>query len=240
LTTWLWEEGRVVGLEGEYWHSTSNGSEFGVLIGSGWGPDRAGILLGQRGWVMSDWIAGVNSDLPLLGPAGSTNVFDEKDGRPAVYLSIHAGALDGMVQARAGYFDNIADLGEEGAWETRYGVGAVGLQPLAGLDLLVQGLIGRTATRADRLESTFSTVYPLISYRYRSHRVTARYDHFRIDSTDGPPSTRERGNAVTLAYLYEFWLRHRLAAEYIWIDSERPGSSDLSDNSWQLSYRFRY
>jgi hypothetical protein len=242
LTTWLWEEGRVVGLEGEWWRTLENEIQIGALFGAGWGPDRAGILLAQRGWVMSDWMSGVNSDLKLLGPAGSAHVFDEKDGRPAIYFSVHGSDPKGILHARLGYFDNIADLGHEGAWETRYGVGSIGLQPLAGLDLLVQGLVGRTATRANLFESTIASVFPLISYRYRSHRLTLRYDHFRVDDDDGAPSTHERGNAVTIAYLFEFWLRHRVAVEYIWIDSERRAgeSSDPSDNGWQLSYRFRY
>jgi hypothetical protein len=241
LTTWLWEEGRVVGLEGEWWHALESDAEVGAIFGAGWGPDRAGILLAQRGWVMSDWISGVNSNLPLIGPAGETAVFDENDGRPAIYFSAHGSNANRVVHVRLGYFDNLGDLGSEGVWETRYGTASLGLQPLTGLDLLIQGLVGHTTTRTNRFESTVGAVYPLISYRYRSHRVTVRYDHFRVHDDDGAPSTHEKGNAVTVGYLYEFWLRHRIGVEYIWIDSERAGeSSDPSDNCWQLSYRFRY
>lgn len=241
LTTWLWEEGRVVGVEGEWWHTLQNQSEIGALFGTGWGPDQMGILLAQRGWVMSDWLSGINSKLPLLGPAGDTHVFDEIDGRPAIYGAVHAEDAHRILHARFGYFDNLGDLSDEGVWETRYGTASLGIQPVPGLDLLIQALVGRTATRTNRFESTISAVYPLVSYRYRGHRCTVRYDHFRVDDDDSSPSTHERGNAVTVAYMFEFWLRHRVAVEYVWIDSERAGEpTDPSDNGWQLSYRFRY
>jgi hypothetical protein len=241
LTTWLWEEGRVVGIEAEWWRTLANTAAVSALAGTGWGPDRAGILLAQRGWVLSDWQSGVNSEMPLLGPARRVDVFDERDGRPAVYFSLHARDPNRIIHVWIGYVDNIGDLDSNGVWETRYGTAALGIQPLPGFDLLIQGLIGTTTTRANDLDSTISAVYPLLSYRYRSHRVSARYDHFRVDDNDGAPSTEERGNAFTIAYLYEFWLRHRLAFEYVWVDSERAGNpSDPSDNGWQLSYRFRY
>jgi hypothetical protein len=242
LTTWIWEEGRVAGAEGEWWHESNGGTRLGALFGGGWGPDQAGILLAQRGWVLSDRLSGVNSSLPLPGAAGETDVFDELDGRPAIYFGVHASDPRRIVNVRMGYFDNLGDGSTTGVWETRYGTGAIGLQPLDGLDVLLQGLLGRTSTRTNRFQSTVSAWFPLVSYRYRTHRLTVRYDHFRIDDDDGPPATRERGHAVTATYAFEIGLRHRLAFEYVWVDSERPekSSPDPSDNQWQLSYRFRY
>jgi hypothetical protein len=242
LTTWIWEEGRVVGAEGEWWHESRGGTRLGALFGGGWGPDLAGILLAQRGWVLSDRLSGVNSSLPLLGPAGETDVFDELDGRPAIYFGAHAADPRRIVHLRAGYFDNLGDTSHTGVWEARYGTVAVGIQPLDGLEILLQGLLGRTSTQTNRFKSTFSAWFPLVSYRYRAHRLTVRYDHFRIDDDDGPPSTRERGHAVTTAYAFEISLRHRVGVEYMWVDSERPekSSPDPSDNQWQVSYRFRY
>jgi hypothetical protein len=242
LTTWIWEEGRVVGAEGEWWHESHGGTRIGALFGGGWGPDQAGILLAQRGWVLSDRPSGINSSLPLLGPAGEADVFDELDGRPAIYFAMHAADPRRIVQIRAGYFDNLGDDSTTGVWEARYGTGAVGIQPIDGLDILLQGLLGRTSTRTNRFKSTISAWFPLVSYRYRAHRVAVRYDHFRIDDDDGFPPTRERGHAITAAYTFEVGLRHAFGVEYVWADSERPekSSPDPNDNQWQLSYRFRY
>jgi hypothetical protein len=242
LDSWLWEEGRLLGLQGEWWRPVAAEGELSVFAGLGWGPDQQGVLLAQRGWILSDYLSGINSVLPLPAPAYGTAVFDERDGRPALYAGVnvrdpwHVGAL------RLGYYDNLGDLAVDGVWETRYGIAGVALQPLPGLDILFQYLIGKTAKRSPAFDSTVQALYPLVSYRWRGFRVTARYDDFRVDdnSASGPP-TRERGHAWTFAALFEFWLRHRVGFEYILVDSERAASPpDPSDDGWQLSYRFRY
>jgi hypothetical protein len=85
-------------------------------------------------------------------------------------------------------------------------------------------------------------MYALLSYRYRGHRVTARYDEFHVGDEDHGNSTREDGSGVTFGYAYEWGLRNRVAFEYVWLDSERPGAAhpEPDQDGWQLSYRFRY
>ena len=242
LDTWLWEEGRVLGLEGEWWRTSQSGWETSVFGGAGWGPDQQGILLAKRGWVLSDWLAGINSVMPLPG-GGVTNEFDELDGRPALYADASARDPWKIGELRVGYFDNLGDLSVKGVWATRYGTAGVALSPLPGLDVLFQYLIGTTETRGKAFDCTVQSFYPLLTYRWRQHRLSVRYDNFRVQDDDhAPPYARQRGNAVTVAYLFEFWLRHRLGVEYISVDSHRPNRAapDPSDDAWQLSYRIRY
>lgn len=242
LSTWLWEEGRVLGVEADWWTTTANDTALGAYAGAGWGPDQQGILLARRGWVLSDWLAGMNSSLPLPG-GGRTNEFDERDGRPALYAGGRVRDPWRFGELRAGYFDNLGDLSVEGVWETRYATAGVALAPLPGLDVLFQYLIGTTANRTNGFNDTVQAFYPLVSYRWRGHRLSVRYDNFRVqDDAAGAPFDRERGWAVTVAYLFEFWLRHRLAVEYVTVDSYRPdrAAPDPSDDLWQVSYRFRY
>lgn len=242
LNTWLWEEGRLLGFEGGWWTPLAGEGEINLFAGAGWGPDLQGILLDQRGWVLSDFLAGINSQLPLPAPGKSFNEFDERDGRPALYAGAnlrdpwHIGLL------RLAYYDNLGNLSVPGVWETRYGVVGFAVEPLPGLDVIFQYLYGTTAARTTPYDSTVQALYPLISYRFRGHRVSARYDDFRVDD-DNPygPSTRERGHAWTFAYLFEFWLRHRIGFEYLIVDSDRAaGPADPDDEGFQLSYRFRY
>jgi hypothetical protein len=240
LTSWLWEEGRVLGLEGHWWHVTPEDAEVAGFAGLGWGPDQQGILLARRGWVLSDFLSGANSKLPLLDGGGFTEVFDERDGRPALYAGGSVSDPWKIGSAHVGYFDNLGDLAVKGVWETRYGVAGVALQPVRGLDVTVQMLYGKTAVRGSMLASTVSAFYPVISYRWREHRVSFRYDDFRVRDDDGGADTDETGHAYTVAYLFEFWLRHRLAFEYVWVDSDRAGTGVPGDDGWQLSYRFRY
>ena len=74
-------------------------------------------------------------------------------------------------------------------------------------------------------------------------RLSARYDVFRVHDQDGAPRfSEERGDGVTLAYLFEFGLHHRVGFEYIFAHSHHPSflGPDPSDDSWQLSYRYRF
>ena len=239
LTSWLWEEGRVLGAEAAWWHREDGGPEVAAFAGAGWGPDQQGILLARRGWVLSDFLSGANSELPLPG-GGTTTVFDERDGRPAVYAGASLHDPWQIGSAHVGYWDNLGDLAVAGVWETRFGVGGVALAPAPGLDLTVQMLYGTTTTRGAALASTIRAFYPILSYRWREHRVSFRYDDFAVRDDDGGTATDERGTAYTVAYLFEFRLRHRVAFEYVWVDAERAGAGVPGDDGWQLSYRFRY
>jgi hypothetical protein len=236
LNTWLWEEGRVLGLEGEWW-GTVRDWEVSAFGGAGWGPDRQGILLAQRGWVLSDWLAGENSTMVLPSPGAVTHEFDERDGRPALYTGLDLRDPWKVGDLRFGYYDNLGNLAVAGVWETRFGVAGIAVQPLPGLDLIFQYLIGKTTTRAAPINYTIQALYPLVSYRWRSHRLTVRYDNFRVEDNDA-----KSGEAVTIAYLFEFWLRHRLAFEYIRVDSHGASASQPEPlgNELQVSYRFRY
>jgi hypothetical protein len=240
LNSWLWEDGRLLGLEGEWWRTTASDIELDGFAGMGWGPDQLGILLARRGWVLSDFLSGINSAFPIPGSDYVGHVFDERDGRPALYAGGSIRDPWKIGTFRAGYYDNLGNLAVTGVWETRYATAGVALQPLAGLDIIFQYLIGSTTTRTAALSSNIQAFYPLISYRWRAHRVAFRYDDFRVDDEDGPPSTAQHGHAFTVSYLFEFWRRHRVGFEYITVSSTRAGVSPPGDDGWQVSYRFRY
>ncbi len=243
LNTWLWEEVHQVGLEAEWWRITSAGVRVGILGGAGFGPDQMARLLAPRGWVLSDYQSGINSDLPHT-PRGTpdTSVFDERDNRPALYSRVSLSDTQNRGELSLGYYDNMGDQATRGVWRTRFGtVGAV-LHPHANIDLLAQYLGGSAQSRAGNCDILLHAFYLLASFHYREHRLSVRYDSFRTDDTDGPPAYREHGDAFTLAYLFSFGLSHRIGFEYMFLHSHRtqPVRSDPSDGGWQLSYRFRY
>jgi hypothetical protein len=242
LSSWLWEDGRILGLEGEWWRAADDAGRFGVFGGLGWGPDQNGILLAQRGWILTDRLNGINTTVPLPMDDRYVHGFDERDGRPAIYVGIAAADPWHIGEARLTYFDNLGDTAVRGVWEGRFGTAGFKAEPVPGLSVLFQYLGAYTTTATGAFESEMNAWYTLLSYRYRGHRLTVRYDDFAVHDEDGPPSTRERGRAVTVAYLFELGLRHRIGFEYVWIDSERPTSTspDPADDGWQVSYRFRY
>ena len=190
--------------------------------------------------MLGDGLSGLNSDLPL--PNGTrTDIFDERDDRPAAYALVTLGDPAERVALKVGYFDNRGDQNADGSWNTHFTtVGAV-LHPLPNLDLVVQYLDGEAGARHDQRQLAASVlcaavVSPSIASREFATTTSA--------STifDGGNSTEERGDGITAAYAFEWGLRHRIGVEYTWLDSKRPGStpSERSHDGWQPSYRFRY
>jgi hypothetical protein len=241
LNSWLWEEISVAGLEGEWWHEWDDGPRLGIVVGAGYGPDLLGRLLALRGWAMGDGLSGVNSHLPV--PNGTrTDIFHEEDHRPAAYTWITLGDAKERATLRAGYFDNMGDQDTAGVWHTRLGTAGAILHPLPRIDLVVQYLRGEAHVRTPSNDSSLRAFYGLLSYHHKRHRFTIRYDEFRVKDLDGGNPTGESGDGITAAYMYEWGLRHRVAVEYIWLDSTRPASAtpEPSQDGWQLSYRFRY
>jgi hypothetical protein len=190
---------------------------------------------------MGDGLSGVNSHLPV--PNGTrTDIFHEEDHRPAAYTWITLGDAKERATLRAGYFDNMGDQDTAGVWHTRLGTAGAILHPLPRIDLVVQYLRGEAHVRTPSNDSSLRAFYGLLSYHHKRHRFTIRYDEFRVKDLDGGNPTGESGDGITAAYMYEWGLRHRVAVEYIWLDSTRPASAtpEPSQDGWQLSYRFRY
>ena len=241
LNSWLWEDMSLAGIEAEWWRDTEDGLRLGMLAGIGYGPDLFGRLLALRGWVIGDTVGGLNGDLPL--PNGTrTDIFDERDDRPAAYTWFTLGDVAERATVKLGFLDNFGDQDEEGVWHTRlWTVGTV-LHPYSSLDLVVQYLRGKARVRTPSNDSDLRSFYALISQRYGDHRFSLRYDDFRVDDLDGGNDTSERGDGVTAAWFYQWGLRHRLGLEYTWLDSRRPEHSplELSSDGWQVSYRLRY
>ncbi|HVY81872.1 MAG TPA: hypothetical protein VG994_12870 [Steroidobacteraceae bacterium] len=242
LTSWLWEDTSFAGIEGEWWHATRSGIRLGALAGVAWGPDQFGRLLALRGWAMGDGLSGLNSDLALPNRTERTDIFNERDGRPAAYTRLTLSDAQEIATLMLGYFDNRGDERESGVWRTHFSTVGLTLHPHANVDVLAQYLDGTAHVATPNNDSSLRAYYGLVSFHTQRQRVSVRYDDFRLHDLDGPPNTAENGHAVTLTYQYQFGLRHRLAAEYIWMQSHRVASpfTNPTPDGWQLSYRYRY
>jgi hypothetical protein len=191
---------------------------------------------------MGDGLSGYNSTLALPGRTDRTDVFDERDDRPAAYTWLTLSDEQEIAILKVGYFDNRGDENEPGVWHTHFSTVGVTLHPHPSIDVLAQYLDGIARVRQPNNDSSLRAYYGLVSYHSQRQRVSVRYDNFRLHDLDGPPITTEDGHAVTLAYQYQLGLRHRVAAEYIWLDSHRvaSGFANPTPDGWQLSYRYRY
>jgi len=241
LNSWLWEDANLAGLEGEVWRELSH-LKVGAIVGAGYGPDRMARLLALRGWAMGDGISGFNTDLPLPNRTERQDVFDERDHRPAVYTWLTVSDRDEVAALKLGYFDNRGDQKTDGVWHTKFSVVGLELHPHPHLDVLAQYLDGTAHVAAPANDSGLHAWFAMASWHQSEHRISARYDSFRIRDLDGGPLTRDNGDAVTVSWQWQWALRHRVAFEHIWLNSRRPASgvADPTPEGWQLSYRFRY
>jgi len=243
LNSWLWEDISLAGVEGEWWHTTRSGIKLGALAGAGYGADQTARLLALRGWVLGDTIGGINGNLALPNRGERTDIFNERDQRPAVYGWLTAGDEGEIVSLKLGWMDNRGDESAPGVWHTHFTTVGLVLHPIPHIDLIAQYLDGVARVASPPNDSSFCAYYTLASYHYKQHRVSLRYDQFRVHDLDGgPSSTNEHGDAVTAAYRVQFGLRHRVAFEHIWMYSHRnvTGSLNPTPDGWQISYRFRY
>ena len=241
LNSWLWEELSVGGVEAEWFREPHEGLKVSVIAGAGYGPDQLGRLLALRGWTMGDGLSGVNTDLQLSNGT-RTDIFDEMDHRPAAYTCITLSDTDGRGAIKLGYFDNFGDQKTSGVWHTRLANVGVTFSPLPKLDVIVQYLRGKALIGDKINDSSLRAFYAMLSAHHQRHRVSVRYDEFRINDLDGGNLTAEHGDALTFGYAYEWGLRQRIALEYIRLKNDRQARAqpEPTQDSVQLSYRFRY
>ena len=243
LTSWLWEDISLIGVEGEWWHATDSGVRLGALVGAGYGGDQIGRLLALRGFAMGDVIGGANGDLALPTGTQRTDIFNERDHRPAMYgwLTLSDGSETAAL--KLGYIDNLGNADHSGVWHTHFNTVGLVLHLPERIDVLAQYLDGVARVRTPPNDSAVSAYYVLLSHHFGGQRLSVRYDSFRVHDLDGgPSSTNEHGHAVTGAYLVQFGLRNQVAFEYIWLNSHRDATGALNPtpDGWQISYRFRY
>jgi hypothetical protein len=243
LNSWLWEDIRLTGLEGEWWHAAPSGLRLEALAGAGYGGDQVGRLLALRGWVLGDTMGGINGSLALPGRPDRADIFNERDQRPAVYALLSCADEHETAALRLGYFDNLGDQYDSGVWRTHFTTVGLTLHLPARVDVLAQYLDGVATVHSPPNDSQLSAYYVLVSHHYKQQRLSVRYDAFRVHDLDGGPvSTSERGHALTAAYQLQFGLRQRVAVEYTWMNSHRDatGVSNPTPEGWQVSYRFWY
>lgn len=243
LNSWLWEDISLLGAEGEWWHTTDGGLRLGALIGAGYGGDQIGRLLALRGWAMGDVIGGANGDLALPNGNQRTDIFVERDHRPALYSWLSLADEGETAALKLGVFDNLGNEDHSGVWHTRFSTVALLFHLPARVDVLAQYLDGTARVRTPPNSSAVSAYYVLVSHHFQTQRLSVRYDSFRVHDLDGgPSSTNERGHAVTAAYTTQIGLRWQVALEYIWMSSHRDltGTLNPTPDGWQMSLRFRY
>lgn len=256
LNTWLGEEFRTIGVEGEArWLGASSGY-FGdvalVAAAYGWN-DPAGVLLATRGFALSDRTSG------LFGSLGRTpyGFFREIDHRPGYYSGLSWRHHD-TFELRALYYDNRGNPAAtaadgDGAWRTHFWSYGARLEPANHWTLLAQYMDGETtigpdSAGPDQFNMTFHAGFALASFDWGPQLLTARYDDFGTNQYSGfyGPPADQAGHSWTLAWGYDLTEHWQLFVEGIRVTSSFPPRVSVGepparvDSQLQASVRYRF
>jgi len=247
VNTWIGEELRPFGAEWTLQRRIGEpGSphEISAHAGAFFGNDPAGSLLAWKGWSLHDRQSRVNDELPLaplpqLQPgtmfalqAPYVEPWREVDGRAGYYVGAdwrYRRRLDLALE----HYDNRANPTEiedgQYAWHTRFEQLAVQIELPAGLGLLAQWMTGSTVmgpvlVTAHAVDTDFRARYVLLTKAVNKHRLSVRYDDFRVVDLDLVPNddNSDSGHAWTVAYRYRGSDRWSLGAEWLEIRSWHP------------------
>jgi hypothetical protein len=233
ISTWIGEEVRTVGLEGQVdWLGTRMGHSFdlqftGALFG--WN-DPAGTMLALNGFVFSD------RQTTLFGRVGKFSgdedepkreLFHEMDHRPGYYAGGQLKYLDRAV-LNVLHYDNRADPTvyveklENWAWDTTFDAAALRVETPGRWTVLLQWLDGRTVIVPNgfHLQWDFNSRSALVARNFGRHMVSARYDTFQIDMGRGSSPGNEDGHAWTAAYSLEPGDNWRFVLEWLRVRSD--------------------
>lgn len=232
INTWLGEELRTIGVEGQLdWlgSRTGHGFDLGLTGGLFGFNDPAGAVVAERGFALGD------RQTTLFGrvgsrksaPLGSEELFHEIDGHAGYYAGVEARYFDRVV-ARALHYDNRADPTafdsaiQDFAWQTHFNSAGLRVEGAGGWTAVVQWLDGETYINPGGrdLGWPFRARFALVSRQVGHHRLSVRYDSFAVDSDTPGGYGEQHGHAWTAAYAFEPDTHWRIALEWLRVRSD--------------------
>jgi hypothetical protein len=234
ISTWLGEELRTVGLEGQLeWLGTRTGHSFDLELTAalfGWN-DPAGTMLAQHGFAFDDRAT------TLFGRAGerregtaprNNELFHEIDGRAGFYVGGQVRYLDRAI-LNVLHYDNRADPTayapslRDFAWQTQFDAAALRVETARDWTLLVQWLQGDTyiAPGGRWLGWEYASRSAMLAKSVGPHRLAVRYDDFEVRFERNPSGPgNEDGHAWTVAYAFERGETWRFMLEWLRVTSD--------------------
>lgn len=260
ISTWIGEELRTVGLEGQIdWLGTRLGHSFDLELTAalfGWN-DPAGTQMAAHGWAVHD------RQTTLFGRVGARQpdpalakkeLFAEIDHRPGYYVGAQARYLDRAILDVL-HYDNRADPKvfepalRDFAWLTEFDAAGLRIETGNGWTALLQALDGDTfiAPGGFWLSWEYDSQSALVAKRHGAHMLALRYDRFAVQfqDDDSLPGS-EDGHAFTLAWSWDRGGPWRFALEWLRVKSDVPARAALlaeapmaTETKLEFSARYR-
>jgi hypothetical protein len=230
LNTWLAEEIRALGIEGEVeWLGTRLGHSVDVaLIGAvfGWN-DPAGVLIANHGFALNDHQTPLFARVGQRGAAvmPGREVFHEMDDRPGYYVAGRVRYFDRVALSLL-HYDNRADPTvfdaqlDDFAWETQFDTAGVRIESQRGWTGIVEWLGGETVIAPGPwIRWDFEAWSALLARKLGPHLLSLRRDEFYVRLLPWTDPGNEDGDAWTVAYSYERGERWRFMLEWLRVSS---------------------
>lgn len=235
INSWIGEEMRVVGVEASLFSpGRSRRSPWSwELTGAVYGAnDPIGTLLAWRGFSMQDRqslhhdrvqfaeLPSVTTEPRFLAPTWA-EPFHEIDNRLGGYVGAHL-RYSSTSDLRVYHYDNRGDPLDlnrirQYAWDTPFTSIALRHNLTANTRLLAQWMGGSSEMGPELVGIDFDSYYVMLSHRRGKHRVSARYDNWRVQEDDLLPEdpNASDGEGVTLAWRYDVSRRWQVGFEYV-------------------------
>ena len=260
IDSWLAEEVRTLGAEGQLdWLGSRTGHDFdlGAVAGVfGW-DDGAGAALAGGGFTLTDrqTVLWGRIGQPGVPPLHAAEPFRQMDGNAGAYGGLEARYLDRVV-LRFLRYDNNANPGAVDAvthtvaWNTSFDSAGLRVDGGNGWTGIIQWLKGATYISPQGVYERwpFRASYVLLSKRFGSQTLSARYDKFEVDdasAADGEDDGWQKGHAFTLAYIYQPGPRWRYTLEWLHAVSTSYNREEYEDgppmaSQTQVQFAIRY
>lgn len=233
INSWIGEELRVAGVEGSLFSAGRNRrSPFSweITAGAFKGNDTLGTLLSWRGFAMHDRQSLHNdkvvfADYPTVNdPEGIfhpsyVEPFHELDGRIGFYLGGHLNYFK-RTQLRYYYYDNQANPTVVNhqrlyAWRTKFHSLAFSHDITPATRFISQWLSGSSHMGERFVYINFDAWYMMLSHKMNDHRLSIRYDNFKVKEDDifVHDLNNSDGSGLTLAWRYKVNANWQLGLE---------------------------
>ena len=243
IDSWLAEEVRTIGAEAQLdWLGSRTGHDFdlGAVAGVfGW-DDGAGAVLADGGFTLTDrqTVLWGRVGQPGVPPLRSAQPFREMDGNAGAYGGLEARYLDRVV-LRFLRYDNDANpsaadpVTHTVAWNTAFNSAGLRVDAGSGWTGILQWLKGATYIAPHGVDERwpFKASYVLLSKRFGSHTLSARYDRFEVEGHEdgGDDDGWQTGHALTVAYIFQPGARWRYTLEWLHVVSTSYNREEYED-----------
>jgi hypothetical protein len=244
IDSWLAEEVRTIGAEAQLdWlgRRTSHDFDLGATVGVfGW-DEGAGAALANGGFTLTDrqTVLWGRIGQPGVPPLRAAEPFREMDGNAGAYAGLEARYLDRVILRFLRYDNNANPEAQDTVshtvpWNTTFNSAGLRMEGGNGWTAIFQWLDGDTYISPRGVDVTwpFRASYFLLSKRFGTHTLSARYDKFEVaghSTAEGDYAGWQKGHAFTLAYIFQPSARWRYTLEWLRVVSTSYNHEEYED-----------